>query len=117
MQNIKIGVVSVSDRASQGIYEDEGIPHLKAWLSKAIKNEITFHERLIADEQPMIEEALKDLVDNEKCDLILTTGGTGPTKRDVTPDATLAVADKEMPGFGEQMRQVSLYFVPTAILS
>ena len=117
MQNIKIGVVSVSDRASQGIYEDEGIPHLKAWLSKAIKNEITFHERLIADEQPMIEEVLKNLVDNEKCDLILTTGGTGPTKRDVTPDATLAVADKEMPGFGEQMRQVSLYFVPTAILS
>ncbi|MDM1545301.1 molybdopterin adenylyltransferase [Ignatzschineria indica] len=117
MQVIKIGVVSVSDRASQGVYQDEGIPHLKTWLSSAIKNEIEFHERLIADEQPFIEETLKDLVDNLHCDLVLTTGGTGPTKRDVTPDATLAVADKEMPGFGEQMRQVSLYFVPTAILS
>ncbi len=117
MQTITIGVVSVSDRASQGIYQDEGIPHLKEWLSKAIKNPIEFHERLIADEQPLIEETLKDLVDNLRCDLVLTTGGTGPTKRDVTPDATIAVADKEMPGFGEQMRQVSLYFVPTAILS
>lgn len=117
MQTITIGVVSVSDRASQGIYKDEGIPHLKAWLTSAIKNEIIFHERLIADEQPVIEATLKELVDDEKCDLVLTTGGTGPTKRDVTPDATLAVADKEMPGFGEQMRQVSLYFVPTAILS
>ncbi|WP_026878789.1 molybdopterin adenylyltransferase [Ignatzschineria larvae DSM 13226] len=117
MQEITIGVVSISDRASQGIYQDEGIPHLKAWLTKAIRNPIRFHECLIADEQPLIEQTLKDLVDNEHCDLILTTGGTGPTKRDVTPDATLAVADKEMPGFGEQMRQVSLHFVPTAILS
>lgn len=117
MQTIKIGVVSVSDRASQGIYEDEGIPHLKAWLTSAIKNDIIFYERLIADEQSEIESTLKNLVDDEKCDLVLTTGGTGPTKRDVTPDATLAIADKEMPGFGEQMRQVSLYFVPTAILS
>lgn len=117
MQTIKIGVVSVSDRASQGVYVDEGIPHLKDWLSKAIKNEIIFHEHLIADEQATIEKTLIELVDIDQCDLILTTGGTGPTKRDITPDATLAVADKEMPGFGEQMRQVSLYFVPTAILS
>ncbi|UNM96166.1 molybdopterin adenylyltransferase [Ignatzschineria rhizosphaerae] len=117
MQTITIGVVSVSDRASQGIYEDEGIPHLKAWLTSAIQNPIIFHERLIADEQAEIEATLTALVDHEACDLILTTGGTGPTKRDVTPDATLAIADKEMPGFGEQMRQVSLYFVPTAILS
>lgn len=117
MKTITIGVVSVSDRASQGIYADEGIPHLKAWLTSAIQNPIIFHERLIADEQPEIEATLTALVDHEQCDLVLTTGGTGPTKRDVTPDATLAIADKEMPGFGEQMRQVSLYFVPTAILS
>ena len=117
MKTITIGVVSVSDRASQGVYADEGIPHLKAWLTSAIQNPIIFHERLIADEQPEIEATLTALVDHEQCDLVLTTGGTGPTKRDVTPDATLAIADKEMPGFGEQMRQVSLYFVPTAILS
>ena len=117
MKTITIGVVSVSDRASQGVYADEGIPHLKAWLTSAIQNPIIFHERLIADEQAEIEATLTALVDHEQCDLVLTTGGTGPTKRDVTPDATLAIADKEMPGFGEQMRQVSLYFVPTAILS
>lgn len=117
MKTITIGVVSVSDRASQGVYADEGIPHLKEWLTSAIQNPIIFHERLIADEQPEIEATLTALVDHEQCDLVLTTGGTGPTKRDVTPDATLAIADKEMPGFGEQMRQVSLYFVPTAILS
>ncbi len=116
-EKITIGLVSVSDRASDGVYEDKGIPHLKSWLTSAIKNEIEFHEALIPDDQPLIEKTLIDLVDQKSCDLVLTTGGTGPTKRDVTPDATLAVADKEMPGFGEQMRQVSLYFVPTAILS
>lgn len=114
---ITIGLVSISDRASDGVYEDKGIPHLKRWLTSAIKNEIEFHEALIPDDQSLIETTLIDLVDNKACDLVLTTGGTGPTKRDVTPDATLAIADKEMPGFGEQMRQVSLYFVPTAILS
>lgn len=117
MQTITIGVVSVSDRASTGVYQDEGIPHLKNWLEQAIQNPIVFHESLIADEQSLIEATLIDLVDTKQCDLVLTTGGTGPTKRDVTPDATLAIADKEMPGFGEQMRQVSLHFVPTAILS
>lgn len=114
---IRIGLVSISDRASQGVYEDKGIPALKAWLEKAIVNPIHCETRLIADEQPLIEATLVHLVDDLQCDLVLTTGGTGPAPRDVTPEATLAVADREMPGFGEQMRQISLRFVPTAILS
>ncbi len=114
---IKIGLVSISDRASQGIYEDLGIPTLKDWLEKTITTPKQFIARLVADEQEDIEDMLIDLVDVEACDLILTTGGTGPALRDVTPEATLAIADKEMPGFGEQMRQISLHFVPTAILS
>jgi molybdopterin adenylyltransferase len=114
---IKIGLVSISDRASQGIYEDLGIPTLKEWLEKAVTSPKQFIARLVADEQEDIEDMLIDLVDVEACDLILTTGGTGPALRDVTPEATLAIADKEMPGFGEQMRQISLNFVPTAILS
>jgi molybdopterin adenylyltransferase len=115
--SIRIGLVSISDRASKGVYEDKGIPALKEWLNSAVKNPIYFEERLIPDEQPEIEDTLRELVDQTKCNLVLTTGGTGPAKRDVTPEATLAVADKEMPGFGEQMRQISLKFVPTAILS
>ncbi|EHR72492.1 molybdenum cofactor synthesis domain protein [Burkholderiales bacterium JOSHI_001] len=114
---LRIGLVSVSDRASSGVYEDKGIPALKDWLTRALRNPITWETRLIPDEQEGISAALKDLVDNAKCDLVLTTGGTGPALRDVTPEATLAVADKLMPGFGEQMRQISLNFVPTAILS
>jgi len=114
---LTIGLVSVSDRASAGIYEDKGIPALQAWLSRALKNPITWVTRLIPDEQHGISAALRELVDEAGCQLVLTTGGTGPAKRDVTPEATLAVADKEMPGFGEQMRQISLHFVPTAILS
>ena len=117
MQPIKIGLVSVSDRASSGVYEDKGLPSLKEWLNAALLNPREYIERLIPDEQPLIEQTLIDLVDHEKCSLVLTTGGTGPYPRDVTPDATLAVADRLMPGFGEQMRQVSLHFVPTAILS
>jgi molybdopterin adenylyltransferase len=113
---VKIGIVSVSDRASTGAYEDKGLPALKEWLSKALKNTITFEPRLIPDEKDVISRALIELVD-AGCSLVLTTGGTGPALRDVTPEATLAVADKEMPGFGEQMRQISLRFVPTAILS
>jgi molybdopterin adenylyltransferase len=113
----KIGLVSVSDRASNGVYQDAGIPALKEWLAQALTSAFTCVERLIPDEQATIEATLKALVDTEHCDLILTTGGTGPAKRDVTPEATLAVGDKEMPGFGEQMRQISLRFVPTAILS
>ena len=113
---VRIGIVSISDRASSGIYEDKGLPALKAWLAKALKNPITFEERLIPDEQATISAALIALVD-AGCSLVLTTGGTGPALRDVTPEATLAVAHKEMPGFGEQMRQISLAFVPTAILS
>jgi molybdopterin adenylyltransferase len=112
----KIGLVSISDRASQGVYQDLGLPELQAWLTSAIDGEWLCEKRLIPDEQAVIEKTLIALVD-EGCDLILTTGGTGPAKRDVTPEATLAVADKEMPGFGEQMRQISLNFVPTAILS
>src|SRR5438046_5280040 len=113
-----IGLVSVSDRASAGVYKDEGIPSLKEWLKSAIAAPAWRDEtRLIADEQPVIEQTLKELVDNRGCHLVLTTGGTGPARRDVTPEATLAVATKEMPGFGEQMRQISLHFVPTAILS
>ena len=113
---VKIGIVSVSDRASAGVYVDEGLPALKAWLTRALHNPITFEERLIPDEQDGISAALTTLVD-AGCALVLTTGGTGPARRDVTPEATLAVADKVMPGFGEQMRQISLRFVPTAILS
>jgi molybdopterin adenylyltransferase len=114
---VRIGVVSVSDRASTGVYEDKGIPALKDWLGRAVRNPITWETRLIPDEQDGISAALRELVDEAKCDLVLTTGGTGPAPRDVTPEATLAVADKLMPGFGEQMRQISLNFVPTAILS
>ena len=115
--SIKIGLVSVSDRASSGEYEDKGIPTLQAWLSLAVLNPIIFESRLIADEQDEIEATLIDLVDYQGCHLILTTGGTGPALRDVTPDATLKIADKTMPGFGEQMRQISLHFVATAVLS
>jgi molybdopterin adenylyltransferase len=114
---LKIGLVSISDRASTGVYEDKGIPSLQEWIASAVLNPVTYATRLIADDQPTIERALIELVDIEQCDLVLTTGGTGPAKRDVTPEATLAVAHKEMPGFGEQMRQISLNFVPTAILS
>jgi len=113
---ITIGIVSCSDRASTGVYEDKGLPALKDWLNKAIKNTIQFEARLIPDEQPVISQTLIELVD-AGCSLVLTTGGTGPSKRDVTVEATMAVAHKEMPGFGEQMRQISLRFVPTAILS
>ena len=113
-----IGLVSISDRASAGVYKDEGIPSLKEWLTSAIAAPAWRDEtRLIADEQPVIEATLKELVDEKGCSLVLTTGGTGPAPRDVTPEATLAVADKVMPGFGEQMRAVSLKYVPTAILS
>ena len=114
---VRIGVVSVSDRASAGVYQDKGIPALKDWLSRVLKNPIEWQERLIPDEQEGISAALRELVDTARCDLVLTTGGTGPAPRDVTPEATLAVATRVMPGFGEQMRQISLAFVPTAILS
>ena len=113
---VTIGIVSISDRASSGVYEDKGLPALKEWLSRALKNPLTFQQRLIPDEKERISATLIELVD-AGCSLVLTTGGTGPAPRDVTPEATLAVAHKEMPGFGEQMRQVSLRFVPTAILS
>ena len=113
---IKIGIVSISDRASTGVYEDKGLPALQEWLGRALLNPITFEPRLIPDEKDRISATLIGLVD-AGCSLVLTTGGTGPALRDVTPEATLAVADKEMPGFGEQMRQISLKFVPTAILS
>ena len=114
---VKIGLVSVSDRASAGVYEDLGLPALRDWLSRALKNPIDWETRLIPDEQERISAALRELVDQAACDLVLTTGGTGPSPRDVTPEATLAVADKVMPGFGEQMRSISLRFVATAILS
>ena len=114
---LKIGLVSVSDRASQGVYADQGIPELKQWLEQAMATPFSVVERLIPDEQAEIERVLCELVDEQHCHLVLTTGGTGPAIRDVTPDATLSIADREMPGFGEQMRQVSLHFVPTAILS
>jgi molybdopterin adenylyltransferase len=114
---IKIGLISISDRASKGVYQDEGIPALQTWLMKAISNPCTFHERLIADESEIITESIVELVDELGCDLVLTTGGTGPSRRDVTPEATLEAGTREMPGFGEQMRQISLSFVPTAILS
>jgi molybdopterin adenylyltransferase len=113
---VRIGIVSISDRASSGVYEDKGLPALQEWLQRALRNPIDFEPRLIPDEQAAISAALIALVD-AGCSLVLTTGGTGPALRDVTPEATLAVAHKEMPGFGEQMRQISLRFVPTAILS
>ncbi len=112
-----IGLVSISDRASSGQYQDLGIPALESWLAGALRSPYTLERRLIADERPLIEATLVELVDRCGCSLVLTTGGTGPAPRDLTPEATLAVADKEMPGFGEQMRQISLHFVPTAILS
>jgi molybdopterin adenylyltransferase len=114
---IKIGLVSISDRASKGVYEDKGIPSLQKWLKSALITPFTVEARLIADEQALIESTLINLVDMQNCHLILTTGGTGPALRDVTPEATLNIGEKEMPGFGEQMRQISLNFVPTAILS
>jgi len=114
---IRIGLISISDRASKGIYSDEGVPALKLWLKSALSTPCVFHERLIADEREIITETIVELSDELGCDLILTTGGTGPSRRDVTPDATLEAGTREMPGFGEQMRQISLRFVPTAILS
>jgi len=114
---VRIGLVATSDRAAQGVYRDEGIPALEQWLAGALVNPIEFERRLIPDERPVIEATLKELVDERQCHLVITTGGTGPAPRDVTPEATLAVADREMPGFGEQMRRISLEFVPTAILS
>jgi molybdopterin adenylyltransferase len=117
LDSLRIGVVSVSDRASKGVYDDLGIPALQTWLSSAVHNPIVWETRLIADEQAAISAALIELVDGMACDLVLTTGGTGPALRDVTPEATLAVAHRLMPGFGEQMRQISLNFVVTAILS
>lgn len=116
-QFIRIGLVSISDRASRGEYEDQGIPALKNWLDRALTTPWRMESRVIADDQPTIEATLRELVDDADCGLVLTTGGTGPAPRDVTPEATLAVADKVMPGFGEQMRQISLHFVATAILS
>ncbi|OCG25797.1 molybdopterin adenylyltransferase [Gilliamella sp. HK2] len=113
----KIGLISVSDRASRGVYQDEGIPSLISWLQRTLKTPFITENYIIPDEQTIIEQTLCELVDNLHCHLILTTGGTGPAMRDVTPDATLAIADRVMPGYGEQMRQISLHFVPTAILS
>jgi molybdopterin adenylyltransferase len=115
--SVRIGLISISDRASSGVYEDKGLPALEAWFGEVLANPATFVTRLIADEQPLIESTLIDLADSERCSLILTTGGTGPALRDVTPEATLAVAHKVLPGFGEAMRAVSLKYVPTAILS
>jgi molybdopterin adenylyltransferase len=114
---VRIGIVSISDRASSGVYEDKGLPALKDWLARALRNPVAWQQRLIPDEQDGISATLRELVDDARCDLVLTTGGTGPAPRDVTPEATLAVATKVMPGFGEQMRQIGLAFVPTAILS
>lgn len=117
MNILRIGLVSVSDRAANGIYQDKGIPALQEWLSQALATPFQTETRLIPDEQTLVERAICELVDELSCHLIFTTGGTGPARRDITPDATLAIADREMPGFGEQMRQISLHFVPTAILS
>ncbi len=114
---VRIGLVSISDRASAGVYVDQGLPSLRDWLDRAVKNPIAYEQRLVADDAPTISATLRALVDDAGCHLVLTTGGTGPAPRDVTPEATLAVADREMPGFGEQMRQIGLRFVPTAILS
>ncbi|AGO53569.1 molybdopterin adenylyltransferase [Serratia plymuthica] len=117
MDILRIGLVSVSDRASGGVYQDKGIPALEEWLTAALVSPFKLETRLIPDEQTLIEQTLCELVDEMGCHLVLTTGGTGPARRDVTPDATLAIADRVMPGFGEQMRQISLHYVPTAILS
>jgi molybdopterin adenylyltransferase len=117
LPEVRIGVVSVSDRASAGVYADQGVPALQDWLGRTLRNPIAWETRLIPDDEATIANTLRELVDATACDLVLTTGGTGPAPRDVTPEATLAVADKLMPGFGEQMRQISLRFVPTAILS
>jgi molybdopterin adenylyltransferase len=114
---VRVGLVATSDRASQGVYRDEGIPALEQWLEGALHNPVAFERRLIPDERAVIEATLRELVDERHCDLVVTTGGTGPAPRDVTPEATLAIGDREMPGFGEQMRRISLAFVPTAILS
>ena len=114
---LKIGLISISDRASKGVYQDEGIPALQTWLMNAINTPCIFFERLIADESEVITETIVELIDELGCDLVLTTGGTGPSRRDVTPEATIEAGTREMPGFGEQMRQISLRFVPTAILS
>jgi molybdopterin adenylyltransferase len=114
---IRVGLISISDRASKGVYTDEGIPALQLWLQNAISTPCVFHERLIADEREVITETIVELADEIGCDLVLTTGGTGPSRRDVTPEATIDAGTREMPGFGEQMRQISLRFVPTAILS
>ena len=117
LDTVRIGLVSISDRASAGVYADQGLPALRDWLGRAVRNPVAWEERLIADDALTISATLRALVDEAGCDLVLTTGGTGPAPRDVTPEATLAVADREMPGFGEQMRQIGLRFVPTAILS
>ena len=117
LRPLKIGLVSISDRASSGVYADEGLPALQDWLTRAVQNPLIFELRLIPDEQALIEANLVELCDVHGCELVFTTGGTGPAPRDVTPQATLAVAEREMPGFGEQMRQISLHYVPTAILS
>lgn len=117
MDILRIGLVSISDRASGGVYQDKGLPALETWLSSALTGPFKLESRLIPDEQMLIEHTLCELVDEMGCHLVLTTGGTGPARRDVTPDATLAIADRVMPGFGEQMRQISLHYVPTAILS
>jgi molybdopterin adenylyltransferase len=116
-QELLVGLVSISDRASGGVYQDQGIPALEEWLRTALTTPFRIETRLIPDERPQIEATLVDLIDNVRCHLVLTTGGTGPSRRDVTPEATVAIGTKEMPGFGEQMRQISLQFVPTAILS
>ncbi|MET3430651.1 molybdopterin adenylyltransferase [Herbaspirillum seropedicae] len=114
---LRVGLVSISDRASGGVYQDQGIPALEEWLGRALRSAFEVQTRLIPDERAQIEQTIVELVDVARCDLVLTTGGTGPSRRDVTPEATLAIGTKEMPGFGEQMRQISLQFVPTAILS
>lgn len=114
---VKVGLISISDRASKGIYQDQGLPALESWLTGALKNPLTVISRVIPDEQALIETTLKEFIDIEGCALVLTTGGTGPAPRDVTPDATLAISDRVLDGFGERMRQISLRFVPTAILS
>jgi len=116
-QTLTVGLISISDRASQGVYADQGVPALRQWLGAAISTPVRYEERLIADEKDTITQTIIELVDQNRCDLVFTTGGTGPSRRDVTPEATLSAATREMPGFGEQMRQISLKFVPTAILS
>ncbi len=116
-QTLTVGLISISDRASQGVYADQGVPALRQWLEVAVSSPMCFQERLIADEQDTITQTIIELVDQNHCDLVFTTGGTGPSRRDVTPEATRLAATREMPGFGEQMRQISLKFVPTAILS